>query len=359
MIVDDNPANLKLLEDMLLQQGYEVNSFRSGSMALAAALRHRPDLILLDVDMPEMNGYELCERLKSTAALAEVPVIFLSALSDTQDKIKAFRSGAADYVSKPFHFEEVHARVETHLKLHGLQRALMLQNEHLEEMVAARTSELAKANKGLTVSLRERELLVQEVHHRVHNNLQIICSLLEMQSPAVSEPPLASVILETQNRILSMATIHQTLYDSGNLSEVEFAEYIHRLASDVSNSYGLGPARIQLAFELEPVRLEIDRAIPCGLILNEWLSNAFKHAFPDDRKGEVRISLQQRGRLILLAVHDNGVGLPKGHVPGDPKSLGLSLVNVLSEQLEGTVEITSKQGSSHFVLRFAQISDEA
>ena len=229
----------------------------------------------------------------------------------------------------------------------------MLQNEQLEEMVAARTSELAKTNKSLTVSLRERELLLQEVHHRVHNNLQILCSLLGMQSAAVIDPLLATALLETQNRILSMATIHQTLYDSDNLSQVEFAEYIHRLAGNVSNSYRLDPTRIKLAFELEPIRLEIDRAIPCGLILNEWLSNAFKHAFPDDRKGEVRISLQQRGRLILLAVHDNGVGLPKGHVPSDPKSLGLSLVNVLSEQLEGTIEITSKQGSSQFVLRFA------
>jgi two-component sensor histidine kinase len=359
MIVDDNPATLKLLEDMLLQQEYEVHSFPSGSMALAAALRHPPDLILLDVDMPEMNGYEVCERLKSATALSEIPVIFLSALNDTQDKITAFRSGAADYVSKPFQFEEVHARVETHLKLHGLQRALMLQNARLEEIVAARTSELAKSNESLTVSLRERELLLQEVNHRVHNNLQIICSLLGMQCAVVTDPLLATALLETQNRILSMATIHQTLYDSGNLSDVEFAKYIQLLASNVSNSYGVDPTRIELAFELEPVRLEIDCAIPCGLILNEWLSNAFKHAFPHGRKGEVRISLQQRDHLILLGVHDNGVGLFKGHVPSSPKSLGLSLVDVLSEQLEGTLEIASSRGSSHFVLRFPQISDNA
>ena len=119
MIVDDNPANLKLLEDMLLQQGHEVRSFPLGRLALAAAVKNPPDLILLDINMPEMNGYEVCERLKSNAELSDIPVIFLSALNETQDKVKAFRSGAVDYISKPFQFEEVHARVETHLKLHA------------------------------------------------------------------------------------------------------------------------------------------------------------------------------------------------------------------------------------------------
>src|SRR2546426_9752427 len=122
MIVDDNPANLKLLEDMLLQQGYEVCSFPLGRLALAAATRNPPDLILLDINMPEMNGYEVCERLQSIDKLSDIPVIFLSALGGTEDKVKAFRSGAVDYISKPFQFEEVHARVETHLKMHCLHR---------------------------------------------------------------------------------------------------------------------------------------------------------------------------------------------------------------------------------------------
>ncbi len=126
MIVDDNPANLKLLEDMLLQQGYEVCSFPLGRLALAAAAKHPPDLILLDINMPEMNGYEVCERLKSNQALSDIPIIFLSALNETEDKMQAFRSGAVEYISKPFHFEEVDARAATHLKLHHLQRALKL-----------------------------------------------------------------------------------------------------------------------------------------------------------------------------------------------------------------------------------------
>src|ERR1700735_4418917 len=149
IIVDDNPANLKLSAKILRQQGHEEHSFPLGRLALPAALRNPPDLILLDVNMPEMNGYEVCERLKSIESVQAIPVIFLSALNETHDKVKAFRSGAVDYISKPFQFEEVHARVETHLELHNLQRALKLHNDLLEETVAARTLELAEANKRL------------------------------------------------------------------------------------------------------------------------------------------------------------------------------------------------------------------
>ena len=123
MVVDDNPANLKLLEDMFQRLRYEVRSFPLGRLALAAAEQEPPDLILLDINMPGMNGYEVCERLKSSARLSDIPVIFISALNATEDKVKGFRSGGADYVSKPFQFEEVQARVETHLKLRRAQQA--------------------------------------------------------------------------------------------------------------------------------------------------------------------------------------------------------------------------------------------
>jgi len=123
MVVDDNPANLKLLEDMLRLHQYEVRSFPRGRLALAAADQEPPDLILLDINMPEMNGYEVCEQLKSSSRLAGIPVIFLSALDAMEDKIKGFRSGGVDYISKPFQFEEVQVRLETHLKLQRVQQA--------------------------------------------------------------------------------------------------------------------------------------------------------------------------------------------------------------------------------------------
>jgi response regulator RpfG family c-di-GMP phosphodiesterase len=152
MVVDDQPANLKLLEDMLKVHGYKIRSFPRGRLALAAAAQNPPDLILLDINMPEMNGYEVCEHLKANPELAAAPVIFLSALNATEDKVKAFQTGGADYITKPFQLEEVQARVQTHLKLHQLQQELQLQNDHLEEIVSQRTTQLQSAVKRIKTS---------------------------------------------------------------------------------------------------------------------------------------------------------------------------------------------------------------
>ena len=140
MVVDDQPANLKLMEDMLRGQGYGVRSFPRGRMALAAVGEQPPDLILLDINMPEMNGFEVCELLKADKKLASIPVIFLSALNETEDKVKAFRCGGVDFVTKPFQFEEVHARVETHLRL---QRALRAERDLLDNTLNGAIRSLA------------------------------------------------------------------------------------------------------------------------------------------------------------------------------------------------------------------------
>jgi two-component system sensor histidine kinase/response regulator len=208
MVVDDNPANLKLLEDMLLQRGLEVRSFPRGRLALAAADRKPPDLILLDINMPEMNGYEVCERLKSGSALSDIPVIFLSALTDTQDKIKAFRSGAVDYISKPFQFEEVHARVETHLRLHDLQRALKLHNERLEEAVAARTRELAEANQRLTILDCSKNDFLNLISHEFRTPLNGLLGvgelLLERCSATPESREIEGLFERSRRRMLSI-----------------------------------------------------------------------------------------------------------------------------------------------------------
>jgi two-component system sensor histidine kinase/response regulator len=208
MIVDDNPANLELLEDVLRQQGHEVRSFPLGRLALEAALRNPPDLILLDVNMPEMSGYEVCERLKSTEEIADIPVIFLSALNDARDKVRAFGSGAVDYISKPFRIEEVRARVETHLKLHSLQRALKLQNERLEQAVAARTLELAEANRRLTVLDRSKNEFLNLISHEFRTPLHGLLSAGELileGMPATEENrELQEIFEDSRRRILSI-----------------------------------------------------------------------------------------------------------------------------------------------------------
>jgi DNA-binding response OmpR family regulator len=206
--VDDNPANLKLLEDMLLQQGHQVRSFPSGRLALASAMKDPPDLILLDINMPEMNGYEVCERLKSSEPIKGIPVIFLSALNETEDKVRAFRTGAVDFISKPFQFEEVHARVETHLKLHHLQCALERQNERLEAAVAARTRELAAANERLTILDRSKNEFLNLISHEFRtplNGLLGVSDLILAEMPSTDEnEELREMFDRSRRRILSI-----------------------------------------------------------------------------------------------------------------------------------------------------------
>jgi two-component system sensor histidine kinase/response regulator len=208
MIVDDQPTNLMLLEDMLTQQGHDVRSFPLGRLALAAAMRTPPDLILLDINMPEMNGYEVCEHLKASTQLSNIPVIFLSALNETQDKVKAFESGAVDYVSKPFQFEEVQARVETHLKLHDLQRVLKLHNERLEEAVATRTRELADANQRLTLLDRSKDAFLSLISHEfrtpLHGLLGVGELILDEMPPTNKNIELQCLFAQSRRRILSI-----------------------------------------------------------------------------------------------------------------------------------------------------------
>jgi len=143
MVVDDTPANLKLLQEILQSKGYRVLAAPDGKMALHAATKSQPDLILLDIDMPEMDGFEVCRRLKANEATKDIPVLFISALTETADKVKAFAVGGVDYVSKPFQFEEVSARVETHLRLRRLQAERERHNLHLEDLVLEKVREIS------------------------------------------------------------------------------------------------------------------------------------------------------------------------------------------------------------------------
>jgi len=208
MVVDDLPANLKLMETMLRTQGFGVRSFPRGRMALAAAGQQPPDLILLDINMPEMNGYEVCERLKSDPLLAPIPVIFLSALNETEDKVKALRCGGVDYISKPFQFEEVKARVDTHLKLYSLQRAAQFENERLEHAVAARTTELAEAIQRLKILDRSKNEFLNVISHEFRtplNGLLGVGELVLYKLPASPESDdLRKMFKQSRQRILSM-----------------------------------------------------------------------------------------------------------------------------------------------------------
>lgn len=210
-----------------------------------------------------------------------------------------------------------------------------------------------RAEEQIKASLQEKELLLKEIHHRVKNNLQVISSLLSLQAGDIEDPHTRQLFSDSQHRVKSMALIHEKLYQSKNLAGIDLPEYIRCLADDLIRSYGVDGERITLEINAEEVFLKIDAAIPCGLILHELLSNCIKHAFPEGRPGEIRIDLwlDPQGHLCLL-VRDNGIGLPVELDFLNTDSLGLQLVKMLTEQLDGTIELAQDKGTA-FSITFA------
>ncbi len=221
MAVDDQPANLKLLEHLLSQQGHLVRSFPRGRLALEAAARNPPDLVLLDIDMPEMSGFKVCELLKSDEKLAAIPVIFLSALNDASDKMRAFRCGGVDYVTKPFQVDEVQARVQTHLKIHQLQKELQLHANHLEDLVASRTHELAETQARLKVLDRAKSDFLRLIHHELRSPLNGLLGVGELVLDQLSESEDGSELREMFE--LSRQRMLAILDDALLLTEIEVA----------------------------------------------------------------------------------------------------------------------------------------
>lgn len=202
-------------------------------------------------------------------------------------------------------------------------------------------------------SLREKEVLLKEVHHRVKNNLQVISSILNLQSSYVKDVNTLEMLRESQDRIKSMSFIHESLYQAKDFSQINFAEYIINLSKNLLHSYRVYDGQVRLDIEVDTVFMNLDFAIPSGLIINELVSNAFKYAFPQQRSGRVGIVMKQTGDTINLSIEDDGVGLPENVDFRNTESLGLQLVCTLVEQLNGEIRLDRSNGSK-FIIWFNQ-----
>jgi len=211
---------------------------------------------------------------------------------------------------------------------------------------AAVAIEHARLFEEVQGSLSEKETLLQEIHHRVKNNLQIISSLLSLQAQQSQDPNSSIGFVQAQDRVRTMALVHEKLYKSETLTQIDFAEYVRDLAAELLATYQISSQKITLKFEAEPVHMIVDDVIQCGLICNELLSNAIKHAFPGDQPGEICISIKTYPHdQVILIVSDNGIGFPDTVDFRNSASLGLKLVNSLVEQLDGNIQLTDSSGT--------------
>jgi PAS domain S-box-containing protein len=231
-------------------------------------------------------------------------------------------------------------------ELHGYAKVLRDETERRD------------AEQQMRASLAEKQALLQEIHHRVKNNLQVITSLLSIQASRIENPQVAAVLADTENRVRAIAALHETLYSSQDLASIEFGSYLQQLVRDLVSFYSVDRKRLQVTVTAEDLVVDIGQAIPLGLIVNELVTNALKHAFPGDRRGTLRVELgyvrssidAEQGQTLdeglgRLTVQDDGVGMPPGLKFDETPSMGLHLVSVLVEQLRGTLEVETTGGT--------------
>ncbi|HYR48843.1 MAG TPA: histidine kinase dimerization/phosphoacceptor domain -containing protein [Candidatus Eisenbacteria bacterium] len=350
LVVDDQPSQLLSHEAILSELGERLVMARSGREALQRLMDEDFAVILLDVNMPDMDGFETASLIHQHPRFEKTPIVFVTgAQPTTLDRLKGYRVGAVDYVEVPVVPEILRSKVAVFVDLERQRRDLQRLNEALQAEIAQRRNAEEAARHS-----REKEVLLQEIHHRVKNNLQIITSLLRMQSRAVQDPALSEALRECQNRVASMALIHDKLYRARDLARVSFGEYVRDLTNNILTSYALPARSVRVRLDIDDLSLSLDCAVPCGLILNELMSNCLKHAFPVGHSGTVYVGFHVKGDdELCLVVQDDGVGMPADVDLGRTSSLGWRLIRALVEQLGGVVRWQTASGTS-VEIRFAR-----
>jgi two-component sensor histidine kinase len=340
VMVDDSEADRRLFRILIEESFGEKLEFwgeATGTKGLERCRAVAPDCILIDYRLPDMTGLDFIAQLRSTEAPHAPPsaVVMLTGLANEQVAVNAMKAGAQDYL------------VKDRMTPEGLGSAVVRATEKIELI-----RELKQERDRLKESLAQKEVLLNEVHHRVKNNLQVISSLLRMQGQSSHEPAVVEALRESQYRVESMAAIHEQLYENHDLRVVDLAKHVTLLLNKLFQAYGVDPGRICGHVDIDPLPMGVARAIPAGLILTELISNSLKHAFPDGRRGSIWIEGRHRDGRIELVVRDDGQGLP--HLETlRPKSLGLQIVTILTKQLKGRLEVESKSGAA-FRISFSE-----
>jgi two-component sensor histidine kinase/FixJ family two-component response regulator len=372
LIVDDNPGDRDLIVRYLRREFptavfVEVSRRQDFDETLAQG---GIDVVLTDYHLHWTDGLRILGRCRE--CWPDVPVIMITDTGSEEVAVEGMKAGLSDYLLKshpfrlPIAVKESLEKVRLRQAHEEAQEALRQANDRLEAKVAERTRELQQLTEALREDntarqatqarlqdlLRGKEVLFKEMHHRVKNNLQIVASLLDMQAEAIQDAHTRRMFEESQHRIHVIALIHDTLYQGDNLAHVEVGPYIQMLARQLFDVTAVDDRRVSLAVEADEIFLGLTTAIPCGLIVNELVTNSLKHAFPEPQSGCIRIVIRASGEgRMTLQVSDTGVGLPEGLDFRAGNSLGLQLVSLLTEQLGGTIALEPGEGTT-FTITF-------
>src|ERR1700733_2246812 len=342
--VEDSPSDAALIERTLRKAGYIVYSERvTNATEMKSALASRLwDVIIANYRLPEFDAPSALSLLRQSGR--DIPFIVVSGALGEELAVAMMKAGAQDYLLKD-NLSRLAPAVEREIgdvraRL-GRQRAEQALDES-EQRFTAQGETLDRQ----TEQLQHREIMLREIHHRVKNNMQVMSSLLSLQARTASNPETARMLEENQHRIQSMALLHEILYQSEDLASLDFSKYLLRMVDHLFRSYGVSNRQIRLHTELNPIRLELDDALPSGLLISEVVSNSLKHAFPDGRVGEIRILLHcPSPTTVSLVLSDNGGGFPAGLDWATSRSLGLRLIRTLAQQLRASLEIRPSGGT--------------
>jgi two-component sensor histidine kinase/tetratricopeptide (TPR) repeat protein len=328
----------------------------------AEALLNEIEPTVLNTDFLKNKATYYEWRAKTLNALGKSPEAYLALsqhklLLDTlvkADKLKLEKDMEAQYLTRDKENQiQIQQLVISRNKrerlvylflLLGLSVILLLANRLSRQRKKANAL-LNEKNQQIQKALDEKEILLKEIHHRVKNNLQIISSLLSLQSRRVEDPKVLEAIQDGQNRVNSMALIHENLYQDDNLIQVDVRDYVQKLCDQLLSSYAIHPGEITVHQNIAPLKLDIDTIIPLGLMLNELISNALKYAFTNQATGRLDLSLQEKANGLVLHVADNGRGLPEAFQPEQLKSMGFRLIQSFTKKLNGVLKVWNAPGA--------------
>ena len=413
LLIEDNLADAVLIREMLKESrkpGFNLHNARRLDEGLDYLEKNSVDVLLLDLNLPDSHGLETFQ--KANDAAHHTPIVILSAFDDEDIAIKAVKGDAQDYLIKGKVDNSLLARSITYaIERKSIEGELKEHRDHLEELVENRTKELQAVNeqlrkeieerknaeKEIKASLEEKEILLEEIHNRVENNLETISNIMGLEYAQIDDKEPIEIYQESQNRVKAIALIHETLSRSEDFAIVDFEKYAKDLVNYLFKTYAVDKSTIDVNIKANGILLDIDTAVPCGLILNELVTNSIKHAFPatysrgpanekipnliteghepsnntfansterfeaakdsftgKNRKGEIFISLSRDHGNFILKVGDNGIGLPDDFDFRYAETTGIQLVNALVRQLDGLIDL-EKNGNTEFKITFREL----